>query len=161
MYKRQSLGVLGDGQVVNTANVDGDLTIGDYYTYYPQQASVLAALTNQAIIKGTVSGQVARFTNSGTIGDAALKRTAVSLYGTGTTTFVNSGTILNDSSYYSVNLSVNAGAITATNSGTIAQGLIAFAGNYSYYGITIPDAPQPLKVTLANTGTIATTSDRR
>lgn len=156
-----SLGVLGDGQVVNTANVDGDLTIGDYYTYYPQQASVLAALTNQAIIKGTVSGQVARFTNSGTIGDAALKRTAVSLYGTGTTTFVNSGTILNDSSYYSVNLSVNAGAITATNSGTIAQGLIAFAGNYSYYGITIPDAPQPLKVTLANTGTIATTSDRR
>ncbi|BCI72859.1 hypothetical protein SPKIRA_36890 (plasmid) [Sphingomonas paucimobilis] len=54
-----SLGVLGDGQVVNTANVDGDLTIGNSYYYYPQplQATVLAALTNQAIVKGSVSGR--------------------------------------------------------------------------------------------------------
>lgn len=158
-----SLGVLGDGQVVNTANVDGDLTIGNSYYYYPQplQATVLAALTNQAIVKGSVSGQVSSFTNSGTIGDAASKRTAVSLYGTGATTITNSGTILNDSSYSSVNLSVNAGTITATNSGTVAQGLSAFAGNYNSYGITTPDAPQPLKVSLTNTGTIATTSDRR
>lgn len=33
-----SLNVLGDGQIVNTANVDGDLTIGDspYYVLQPQ-----------------------------------------------------------------------------------------------------------------------------
>lgn len=158
-----SLGVLGDGQIVNTANVDGDLTIGNSYYYYPQpqQATLLAALTNQAIVKGGVSGQVALFTNSGTIGDAALKRSAVSLYGTGAMTFANSGTILNDVGYPGVNLSVNAGTITATNSGTVAQGLSAFAWNYNYYGITTSDAPQPLKVMLTNTGTIATTADRR
>ena len=158
-----SLGVLGDGQVVNTANVDGDLSIGDNVYYYPQpqQTSVLAALTNQAIVKGAVYGQVSGFTNSGTIGDAALKRMAVSLYNGGAVSFVNSGTILNDSSYQSVDLSVNAGTITATNSGTIAQGLSAFAWNYNYYGITTSDAPQPLKVMLTNTGTIGTTADRR
>lgn len=158
-----SLGVLGDGQVVNTANVDGALTIGDSYYYYPQPQTptVLAALTNQAIVKGGVSGQVTGFTNSGTIGDATLKRAAVSLYGTGATTFANSGTILNDSGYSSVNLSVNSGTIIATNSGTVSQGLGAYAGNYGYYGTTTPDVPQPLKVTLTNTGTIGTTADRR
>jgi hypothetical protein len=158
-----SLGVLGDGQVVNTANVDGDLTIGDSFYYYPQPQTptVLAALTNQAIVKGGVSGQVSNFTNSGTIGDAALQRTAVSLFGLGDTSFTNSGSILNDASRGSVNLSVNSGTITATNSGTIAQGLSAFASNYNYYGTSTPDVPQPLKVTLTNTGTIATTADRR
>jgi len=158
-----SLGMLGDGQVVNTANVDGDLTIGDSFYYYPQPQTptVLAALTNQAIVKGGVSGQVSNFTNSGTIGDAALQRTAVSLFGLGDTSFTNSGSILNDASRGSVNLSVNSGTITATNSGTIAQGLSAFASNYNYYGTSTPDVPQPLKVTLTNTGTIATTADRR
>lgn len=158
-----SLGVLGDGQVVNTVNVDGDLTIGDSFYYYPQPQTptVLAALTNQAIVKGGVSGQVSNFTNSGTIGDAALQRTAVSLFGLGDTSFTNSGSILNDASRGSVNLSVNSGTITATNSGTIAQGLSAFASNYNYYGTSTPDVPQPLKVTLTNTGTIATTADRR
>jgi|GEM_PF-567445 len=157
-----SLGVLGDGQVVNTANVDGDLTIGDSYYYYPQPQTptVLAALTNQAIVKGGVSGQVSSFTNSGTIGDAALKRTAVSLYGTGATTFTNSGTILNDETRRSVNLSVTQGTITATNSGTIAQGLIASGNNY-YYGSDTAVTPQPMTIALTNTGTIASTGAGR
>ena len=157
-----SLGVLGDGQVVNTANVDGDLTIGDTYYYYPQpeQATVLAALTNQAIVKGTVSGQVSRFTNSGTIGDAALKRTGVALYGTGATTFTNSGTILNDETRRSVSLSVNEGTITATNSGTIAQGLIASGNTYSY-GSDSSVTAQPMSIALTNTGTIASTGPGR
>ncbi len=157
-----SLGVLGDGQVVNTANVDGDLTIGDNYYYYPQpqQATILAALTNQAIVKGGVSGQVRSFTNSGTIGDAALKRTAVSLYGTGAMTFANSGTILNDETRRSVSLSVNEGTITATNSGTIAQGLIASGNTYSY-GSDPSVTAQPMSIALTNTGTIASTGPGR
>lgn len=159
-----SLNILGDGQVVNTANVDGDLTIGDYYyNYYgqPSQPSILAALTNQAVVKGAVFGQVSRFTNSGTIGDAALKETAVAIGTAGEMGFTNSGSILTDSSFRSVSLSASAGTITATNSGSIAQGFSAYAGNYSYYGVSTPDVPQPLKVTLTNTGTIATTADQR
>ncbi|MDY0960278.1 autotransporter outer membrane beta-barrel domain-containing protein [Sphingomonas sp. CFBP8993] len=158
-----SLGVLGDGQVVNTANVDGDLTIGDSFYYYPQPQTptVLAALTNQAIVKGGVSGQVSSFTNSGTIGDAALKRTAVSLYGTGATTFTNSGTILNDETRRSVSLSVTQGTITATNSGTIAQGLIASGNNYYYSGTDETVTPQPMSIALTNTGTIASTGPGR
>ena len=158
-----SLGVLGDGQIVNTANVDGDLTIGDSYYYYPQpqQQTVLAALTNQAIVKGGIFGQVSRFTNSGTIGDATLAWTAVSIGSTGDLGFANSGSILNDGSRRSVNLSVTQGTITATNSGSIAQGLAAFAGDSGYYGTTAPAAPQPLTITMTNTGTIATTADGR
>ncbi|KTT71893.1 autotransporter protein [Sphingomonas sanguinis] len=159
-----SLGVLGDGQIVNTANVDGDITIGDYFYYYPQpdQPTVLAALTNQGIVKGAISGQVSRFTNSGTIGDASLRRAAVSISAVGDMSFANSGSILNDGSTRSVNLLVNKGAITATNSGTIAQGISASATNYSYYNTPEPAAPQPLKVALTNSGTIGTTlSDGR
>ncbi|WP_294268389.1 autotransporter outer membrane beta-barrel domain-containing protein [uncultured Sphingomonas sp.] len=155
-----SLSVMGDGQIVNTANVDGGITIGDtYYSYpQPQQQTVLAALTNQAVVKGSIIGRVSRFTNSGTIGDATLNWAALSLNATGAMSFVNSGTILNDGSRRSVNLSVNEGTITATNSGTIAQGLSTFAGNYSGYDTTAPETPQPLAITLTNTGTIASTA---
>jgi len=158
-----SLGILGDGQIVNTANVDGDLVLGDsYYSYYqPQPQAMLAALTNQAVVKGAISGQVSRFTNSGTVGDAALKRTAVSVYAVGDLSFANSGSILNDASRRGVNLSVNGGAITAANSGSIAQGFNAFASDYSYYGTTPPDAPQPQKIALTNSGTIASTDEGR
>jgi len=158
-----SLGVLGDGQVVNTANVDGDITIGDSFYYYlqPQQTTVLAALTNQAIVKGSVSGLVRSFTNSGTIGDAALKRTAVSLYGTGDMSFANSGTILNDESRRGVSLSVTEGTISATNSGTIAQGLIASGNDYYYSGSDATVTPQPMTIALTNSGTIASTGPGR
>ncbi|MDZ7282982.1 autotransporter outer membrane beta-barrel domain-containing protein [Sphingomonas sanguinis] len=158
-----SLGVLGDGQIVNTANVDGSITIGgSYYSFpQPQPQTVLAALTNQAVVKGGVFGQVSRFTNSGTIGDAALKQVALSIGGVGDMSFVNSGTILNDGTRRSASLSVNEGTITATNSGTIAQGFSASAGNYTYYGTTAPEVPQPLKIALTNTGTIALTSEGR
>ncbi|MDR6144238.1 hypothetical protein QE363_000031 [Sphingomonas sp. SORGH_AS870] len=158
-----SLGLRGDGQIVNTANVDGDVTIGDanYYYYQAQPQAMLAALTNQAVVKGAISGQVSRFTNTGTVGDAALKRTAVSVYAVGDLSFANSGSILNDASRRGVNLSVNGGAITATNSGSIAQGFNAFASDYSYYGTTPPDAPQPQKIALTNSGTIASTDEGR
>ncbi|WP_336869353.1 autotransporter outer membrane beta-barrel domain-containing protein [Sphingomonas sanguinis] len=160
-----SLGIRGDGQVVNTANVDGDITIGDgSYYYYPRQEpqTVLAALTNQGIVKGAIVGQVSRFTNSGTIGDASLRRAALLINAVGDMSFANSGTILNDGSTRSVSLSVTNGGITATNSGTIAQGISASAGNYSYYNTLEPAAPQPLKVALTNSGTIGTTlSDGR
>lgn len=156
-----SLSVMGDGQVVNTANVDGDITIGDRSYYYPQPQpqTVLASLTNQAIVKGSIIGRVSRFTNSGTIGDAALNWLAVGIDGTGDMSFDNSGTILNDGSRQSVNLAVNEGTITATNSGTIAQGLDAFAGNTVYYSVPAPDVPQPLKIALTNTGTIGRTAE--
>jgi hypothetical protein len=154
-----SLGVLGDGQVVNTANVDGDIAIGDTYYYYaqPQPQAILAALTNQAVVKGAVSGQVSRFTNSGTIGDVALGQAAVSINTVGDMTFANSGTILNDGNRRSVNLSASEGALAATNSGVIGQGISASAVNYIAYGGTPPETPQALKVALTNTGTIAST----
>ena len=158
-----SLGVLGDGQVVNTANVDGEFSIGNYYynPYLPQEQTVLAALTNQAIVKGGVFGQVSRFANSGTIGNATLKGAAVSISGVGDLSFDNSGTILNDASRRSVNLSTNEGMITAGNSGTIAQGFSAFGSNYIYFGPTPPEVPQPLKIALTNSGTIATNTAGR
>lgn len=153
-----SLGVLGDGQIVNTADVDGGMAIGGNYYYFPQPQTVLAALTNQAIVKGGVFGQVSRFTNSGTIGDAALNWTAVGLNGNGDMSFANSGSILNDGSRRSVNLSVQDGAITATNSGWIAQGFAASASNTGYYGTPVPDAPQPITVALTNSSAIDTTA---
>jgi hypothetical protein len=159
-----SLNVLGDGQIVNTANVDGDLTIGDSPYYVLQPQTVLAALTNQAVVKGSVIGRVSRFTNSGAIGDAALKQVAVSIGGVGDMSFANSGGILNDGNQPSVSLSVNDGTITATNSGAIAQGFGAFASNYGGYdggGTTTPAAPKPLGIALTNTGTIGSTAEGR
>ena len=161
---RPTLAVFGDGQIVNAADVDGNLQVGySYYNSwdYNQPQTVLAALTNQAVVKGGVFGQVSRFTNSGMIGDAALRQAAVSIGGTGDMSFANSGTILNDGARRSASLSVNEGTITATNSGTIAQGFSASAGNYTYYGATAPEAPQPLKIALTNTGAIALTSEGR
>lgn len=159
---RDRLNLVGDGQMVNLVNVDGDVTIGRIYSpYYNPSPEKLAAFTNQAIVKGSISGQVSRFTNSGTIGEAALRQTAVLINGVGDMSFANSGTILNDGSNRGVNLSTYEGTITATNSGSITQGLVAFAGNYTYYGVPIPDAPQAMAVTLTNTGTIGTTADSR
>jgi hypothetical protein len=157
-----SLGVVGDGQVVNTANVDGDITLGDgRYYYSPSQQPVLAALTNQGIVKGAIVGQASRFGNSGMVGDAALTGPAVSVNVLGDLTFANSGTILNNGSARNVNLFVDEGAITATNSGTIKQGLGASAVNYTYYSMSAPEAPQPLTIALTNSGTIATTAKER
>lgn len=159
---RDRLNLVGDGQMVNLVNVDGDVTIGRIYSpYYNPSPEKLAAFTNQAIVKGSISGQVSRFTNSGAIGDAALRKTAVLINGVGDMSFANSGSILNDGSNRGVNLSTYEGTITATNSGSIAQGLDAFAGNYSYYGAPVPDAPQPLKIALTNTGTISSIAEGR
>jgi len=153
------LALSGDGQVVNTATINGTVEVGYPSTSRdPTLADLTGALafTNQGRIANSVFGPLRRFTNTatGTIGNATLANNAVSIDSLGDLAFDNAGTISNDNSYYAVSLYGSAGgAITATNSGTITGGLSVYQQS-SYY---LPAGAGPAttqRVSLTNSGTI-------
>jgi len=153
---RDTLNLIGDGQIVNAVNVDGLVTLGqrDPWTYAP--ISTLGGFTNQATVASRVEGAVTRFANSGTIGDATAARTAVYLT---TTRFENSGAILNDGMDPAVELSTADESITAINSGTITGGLDVSLIRYVAPGAPETPQPQPFQITVSNSGTITSTAD--
>ena len=150
-----SLALIGDGQVVNLANVDGGVTLGQQRTWWPTEAAAapLGGFTNQATVTGRVEGLVTRFANSGTIGTVGLSGTAVRVE---TASFENAGRIVNDGADPSVALRATGTAITATNSGTIGQGLNVQMDNSTSYGV-VPPTVQPLDIAVTNSGTITST----
>ena len=149
----------GDGEIVNTATIEGAVEAGySSIANDPTLANLSGALafTNQGTVANGVFGTLRRFTNTatGTIGSATLINNAVAIDAAGDLAFDNAGTISNDNSYYAVSLYGSAGgAITATNSGTITGGLSAYQQS-SYY---LPSGAQPATtqtMSLTNSGTI-------
>lgn len=124
----------GDGTIINTVDIHG-ASIGPGVTLGQANAALgLGGLNfvNSAAIDPGVSGAVASFSNSGTVGTASLGYGAVQLTAIGPEfTFTNSGTIASALSSFFITSSVSIGAnanlnsATINNSGLIANGLYA------------------------------------
>ncbi|MBW6525083.1 autotransporter outer membrane beta-barrel domain-containing protein [Sphingomonas sp. RHCKR47] len=149
----------GDGEIVNTATINGAIRASYFSNVSDPTLTDLSgalALTNQGTIANGVSATLRRFTNaaSATIGSATLSDNAVSIAAVGDLVFDNSGTISSNASYNAVYLSsYAAGAIAATNRGTINGGLSA----YQQYGSNRPTSEQAATIqsmSLTNSGTI-------
>lgn len=145
----------GDGTVVNTAEIKGAVSatrpfsLGQALPYYYG----LARFENAGIIAGGVTGNVAKFSNSGTIGSSTLATGAVVVGNTGGLDFDNSGEIRN-SGATTVSLDTMMGqTLNATNSGVI-EGSGFRAGIAPYFnGGALPNTRSVL--TLNNSGTIS------
>lgn len=167
-----NLTVGGDGNLINTVNLSGQLlTPPVYFSYPPVPVPVPAQITNQATIAGAVitAGRFANsgtagtvifqgggFSNSGTVGSASLNGQAVIQNGGAATGFDNSGTIVNSSgggSFFSANPAVTVNAVNFTTTpGTIS---IANSGSITGGGLTAAAYGLFSTVTLGNTGLIS------
>ncbi len=157
-----TLSLQGNGAIVNTVDVAGDVRIGPnafFNNPFPVNSTeILSAFTNQGVIGGGSFGETRRFTNSGTIGAATLTTEAVSMNTSSDLVFVNEGRLANDGTRRrTVQLyGWQATSMAATNSGSIeGGGFSAFFTRYedSYY--TDPSIV-PMTMSLNNTGTITT-----
>jgi hypothetical protein len=147
---------VGDGEIINTATING--AVGTDNSNYVDALLATSlrrlAFTNQGTIANGFAGNVSRFTNSGTLGSDTLTDNAVYLYTNDALTFTNSGTIRSGGSYGAVALYGElATSVTATNSGIINGGLFANISPY-YYGQTVPEKGTTQTVSLTNDGTI-------
>ncbi|WP_313534435.1 autotransporter outer membrane beta-barrel domain-containing protein [Sphingomonas sp.] len=156
-----TLYVLGNGSVVNQANLTGALTtdISNSFGYYSGVNDLfpagqrLASLSNAGTIDGGVSATVGSFTNSGTIAVSRDYAPSVSLYSDMALSFANSGTIAEPgtASSYQPSVSLMAGSsLTLTNSGTVRGGINATAARWSQ--------PTTVTVSASNTGTISSST---
>ncbi len=183
-----NLYLVGNGTVANQAAIAGRLTTDlPYPLSNPFNANplfpadrTLVSITNAGSIVGGASLRTASFTNTGTIGTAALADTAVSINQSSALRFDNSGTLENDGSTDTVSVYASAinfansgrisagignkavsllnysnGSVAATNSGTLVGGLLALS--YADYGPS-DSAPSSTSVSLVNSGTITRTS---
>lgn len=154
-----SLFLSGDGTIINTATIDGAVSATQPYAarlvlpFY----NGIAAFDNQGSIASGISGGISDFTNSGTLGSAALESAAVQLGGPGSLDFTNGGEIRNAGSVPTVRLDTFRGyAITASNSGTIEGGGLS-AGIGEFFGVELPSTPSTIALT--NSGGISTAVD--
>ena len=147
----------GDGQIVNTASIDGNVLIynpsflvdGTY-----QNGPVLSAFTNQDTITGTVTGTTNRFVNSGSIGSET-QRDTVQIDAPGNLSFTNGGRILATADGRAVRLEgYRSDTIDAVNSGTITGSVQADTIGYPW-----ADNPRsnPVAIAFTNTGTVSAT----
>ncbi|MCW2382176.1 MULTISPECIES: autotransporter domain-containing protein [unclassified Sphingobium] len=124
--------MIGDGAAVNEAAVNGSLST---MLRYPDTISAsetrLGSLLNKGLIAGGVVGDIATFSNEGTIGKAALTSPALSLTRSDALTVANSGTIVSNSANSPLgqrNLAATISGtdtIDITNSGLIDGGMSA------------------------------------
>lgn len=167
--------VVGNGQIVNQANIAGGVSTAlAYYLGNPNDPTtlfptnqVLASITNAGSIAGGVSVATPLFTNSGAISSADPYSVPVSVYSFTPLTFINSGTITQPATslpgYYNPNYPYNpypypysapsvvlsgTNVMTIRNSGQISGGGLT-AANYSYADVA------PTAIDFANTGTIS------
>jgi hypothetical protein len=145
--------LVGDGAIVNSANLTGLVHLTTLSAFANGPSGLLASFRNSATLKA-VDGTVHSFVNSGTIGSDTSSAEVVSLYADGDIAFSNEGTIRNDgASYNAVSMTETRGAsLSVTNSGTISGGL--------YTQSTFAASDTPAVMTIANTGTISTTSSQ-
>jgi hypothetical protein len=157
-----NLVVMGDGEIVNTATIDG--TVGtDFYAFTnnPQLTGITNSLafTNKGTISQGFYGTVRRFTNSGTVNTTGNDGLVV-ISGTDTLAFENSGTI---------NGSVNAGVqpyyglfmdgppatahlVSISNDGAISGSI--YARISPYYSSVATKRPTTQEISITNSGTI-------
>ncbi|RZF60953.1 hypothetical protein EWE75_20360 [Sphingomonas populi] len=151
-----NLYAVGDGAIVNQASIGGALMANSPFSYGPATFDQVSSLTNSGSVAGGVSGALATFTNSGTIGSSNLAGAA--LYLTGDTLNIdNSGVIASAGAlspyFYSVSAYLNAStSITINNSGTI--------GDAGLYARTSPQPDVAGALALTNSGTISNKTGR-
>jgi hypothetical protein len=150
----EGLYLSGEGQIVNTAAIEG--AVQAEATYYDPWAPavLLASFTNQGRIDGGFFAGTQRFANSGSIGGDTLDGQAVAIYHSAPLEFTNSGSIANGGNDLAVRLNVQ-DTLTITNSGQISGGGIEgeVFTREPVEGVT---APAPA-IVMTNTGTISAT----
>ncbi|MGN7161562.1 autotransporter outer membrane beta-barrel domain-containing protein [Sphingomonas sp. SAFR-052] len=148
----------GDGQIVNTASIDGNVLI-----YNPsflvdgiyQSGPVLSAFTNQDTITGAVTGTTNRFVNSGSIGSETQGGSTVQIDALGSLSFINGGRILAAADERAVRLEgYRSDTIDAVNSGTITGSVQADIVDYPW---TDNPRSNPVAIAFTNTGTVSAT----
>lgn len=148
-----NLYVSGEGKVVNTASIGGNVFTQTRYlggAIPLTDLTKLAAFENQGTIAGSVQGTIGSFTNSGTIlGDPDSYYSSVSIQTVDDLTVANSGTIS-----AGVELGVS-GKLAMTNSGTISttgyNSLAINLTNSDFSGSGLP------KGEFVNSGTVTST----
>ncbi|WP_380785619.1 autotransporter outer membrane beta-barrel domain-containing protein [Sphingomonas sp. R86521] len=168
--------VSGDGAIVNTATIRGQVYVRTPDFGQTAATARLASFTNAGGVDMGFAGAVGSIVNTGTIGTNTLAVNAVASSQNDTLAFSNSGTILNNGRANPVSLGASSitfgnsgaitsggngiaaslfsyagGAIAATNSGTITGGFDA--SSYGYAGSDTA-APATASVSLVNSGTI-------
>lgn len=152
------LNLSGDGGIVSSLNIDGNLFVDSPYTFDNngnyRPGTPLGAFTNNGTITGGFRGPVGSFTNSGTIGGVTSTVAAVSIDTADAVTFTNSGTLATDTAAAAaVLLNVQNGkTIVARNDGTITGGF--FAALYGPDPRSTTPSTDPVSVSFTNTGTI-------
>ncbi|MBB3691992.1 autotransporter outer membrane beta-barrel domain-containing protein [Sphingomonas sp. BK580] len=159
------LRLYGDAGFVNTVSFGGTVTTyeRDFYSTGGLPSAALASFVNQARIGGGFRGDVAAFTNAGSIAAATsdgvnYNAAAVSLRHLGDLSFSNTGDVTGAEmdGRVAVDIAASSGVASATNEGRLVGGLRAVSGN-GYTGLpgdTTPPAPVAAAVTLVNRGTI-------
>ncbi len=149
--------VSGDGAVVSTLTVNGNVLVSNpvrYFNNVLQPDLVLASFTNQGTITDHIAGTVRRFVNSGTIGGETLNDAAVDLATNDTLDFVNTGRVTTATGSNAVALSVgNGSGITANNSGTMNGEFVASV--YRDMPLSADSPVVPVSIALTNSGTIS------
>lgn len=132
----------GDGNIVNGADITGGLITQQRSGYFQPYSGVLASLANTATVQGHILATTRSFSNSGTVGSAALRASAVEIESSGRLAFANSGRITSGASTVSVYLrGADVNTLSVTNSGIIeGGGLIAELGSTSAATLTVDNS---------------------
>jgi len=146
----------GDGNIVNGVDITGGLITQRPAGYFPpfSGAHMLASLTNTAAVRGYILATAHSFSNSGTVGSAALRGTAVQIDSTDRLTFTNSGRITSGASTVSVYLTgTDVNTLKVTNSGIIeGGGLVAELGSTAAATLTVDNSGTITATGLFGTG---------
>lgn len=133
----------GDGNIVNGVDITGGLITQRPSGYYLPYSGVqmLESLTNKATVQGHILATTHSFSNSGTVGSAAMRTSAVEIESSDRLAFANSGRITSGASTVSVYLRGDVNTLSVTNSGIIeGGGLIAELGSTSAATLTVDNS---------------------
>lgn len=146
----------GDGNIVNGVDITGGLITQRPSGYYLPYSGVqmLESLTNKATVQGHILATTHSFSNSGTVGSAALRASAVEIESSGRLAFANSGRITSGASTVSVYLrGADVNTLSVTNSGIIeGGGLIGELGSTSAATLTVDNSGTITSNGLVSTG---------